>query len=289
MNDEPMRDEQMRDEFRARMRQGLASMAVRERVRERARNRAIAGGALAAVVLVTAGVFGVQAVGGNAERDQAAPPTPSPTVVETPAPTATEPAATEPAETDPPETDPAEPTPPPGFEGVAAGEPIVTGSETCDGCGDAGATGDYRAFLDVVVLCESAGAVTYNGLHWIDCTTVPAGTGVMQVALPLLSDEPDPVLEGVDGFTGELQVVPHGQPVPGDAGGASASVYYDCDGWGGGVPITVGGTVFDCSSEAGERLQLAAWGVPIPAGQLVPTLSVPEGTPGAQLRFVVER
>lgn len=289
MNDEQMRDEQMRDEFRARMRQGLASMAVRERVRERARNRAIAGGALAAVVLVTAGVFGVQALGGSAERDQAAPPTPSPTVAETPAPTATDPAETDPAHSEPGETTPAAPTPPPGFEGVAAGEPIVIGSETCDGCGDAGAGGDYRAFLDVVVLCEGVGAVTYDGLPWIDCATVPAGTGVVQVALPLLRDEPDPVFAGVDGFTGQVRVVPHGQSVMGDAGGASASVYYDCDGWGGGVPITVGDTVFDCSGDAGERLHLAAWGVPIPLGQLVPALSVPEGTPGAQLRFVVER
>ena len=82
----------MSEDFKARMRQGLSSMAVRERVRERRRNRAIAGGAVATVTAVVLGVGVWQIAGAIDPRvDQAAVPTTSvePSTTPTPAPTPT--------------------------------------------------------------------------------------------------------------------------------------------------------------------------------------------------------
>lgn len=295
MNDEfgpsgPGAAPQMDDEFKARMRRGLSTMAVRERMRERSRNRAIAGGALAAVVIATVAVFGSQALGTlQSERDQAAPPTTT-TPVETGVPT---PEPTEPVETTPP-TEPAEPTPPPGFDGVAAGEPTVTDVETCIECGDAGAAGgpQLERIYDLYLLCEGSGVVRFGGEVWVDCGDHRAGTGFVEHGVPDWYDDGDPQFTTSDDFDGQLSVVEPGAAAVGDSPGATATVWVTCSSPEG--TVAVGGVLFDCSAAVppeGETLRastLAAWGVPIEPGLFAPRIEI-----GADaivsVSYVVER
>ncbi len=299
MNDERMRhpDEGrmgeaagMDDAFRARMRQGVATMAVRERVRERARNRAIAGGALATVVVATAAIFGVQALGGAAERhDQAAPPTPTrtaapePTVSPTPQPTPTE----------------QEPTPPPGFEGVAAGEPVVTGVIPPGDAGDAGAAGgphpsQIEGYVDAYVLCEGDGRVYSGDDLWVDCGALAPGTVIVDIGTPRFREWDDPELTWSADFDGEVRVVPNGEQPEGVGVGGTATVHVECLL---APPVTIGGVRFDCegSPEAGHVTDLAAWGLPFGPDVLVPRIEVEpleDGQPGSAhgtIRFVIER
>lgn len=291
-----MSDEQhgMSDEFASRMRQGLSTMAVRERVRERSRNRAIAGGALAAVVVATVAVFGSQALGQlSPERDQAGP-----AVTQTPTTAPTEPGSTDPAPSEPAptETAPTEPTPPPGFAGVAAGEPLVVDTESCGGdCGDAGAAGNgtpVERLLDIFLLCEGSGSVSYGGAPWVDCSQHAAGSGFVQFDVVDSFEDGDPQVTASSDFDGQLSVVEAGQPPVGSGGGGTATVWVTCTGSTG--RLTVGGVLFDCSTAvapAGEIVvgsTIAAWGVPIRPGEIAPRV---EGGRSAMatVSFVVER
>ena len=68
------RGPRMSHDFEERMRRGLSTMAVRERVRERRRNRAIAGGAVAAAVVAVPGeVKGGRLVAALQRGSQGAP------------------------------------------------------------------------------------------------------------------------------------------------------------------------------------------------------------------------
>lgn len=267
---------QMDEEFKARMRRGLSTMAVRERIRERTRNRAIAGGALAAVVVATVAVFGSQALGTlQSEREQAAPPTttsPMETGVPTPEPT-------EPGETTPP-TEPAEPTAPPGLEGVAAGEPTVTDVQSCAECGDAGAAGGdpTESHFDVYLLCEGSGTVRFGGEVWADCGEQRAGTGFVEHNVADWYDDGDPRFTTSDDFDGQLSVVEPGAPATGASPGDTATVWVTCSAPEG--TVTVGGVLFDCSAAVppeGETLvssTMAAWGVPIEPGLFAPRIEI---------------
>lgn len=291
-----MNDEQqggrpgMSEEFKARMRQGLSTMAVRERVRERRRNRAIAGGALAAVVVCAVAVFGSQALGNlSSERDQAAPPTPT-------APTETaQPTAEPTAEPTPEETAPASPTPPPGFEGVAAGEPLVLDHETCvGGCGDVGAGGGppVERTFDVYLVCEGSGSVSYGGELWVDCAGQATGAGFVRLGVLDTVDDGDPQFTTSGDFNGRLAVVDAGAPPVGDGAGGTATVWVTCH-----SPydaVTVGGVLFDCGTvevpqdELLVRATMAAWGVPILPGEIAPRIEQGESST-AEVSFVVER
>ncbi|MCH1881885.1 hypothetical protein [Agrococcus sp. ARC_14] len=285
-----MNDEQMSDEFKSRMRQGLSSMAVRERMRERSRNRAIAGGALAAVVVATVAVFGAQALGGVAERDQAAPSSPTPTVVETPTPGET--TAPTPAPTESPEP---EPTAPPGLEGVAAGEPLVVGVETCaDGCGDAGAAGPepiVERIFDIYLVCEGRGTVFFGSEAWIDCSAQQVGSGFVQLDQRDVVGDGDLEFTSSEDFNGALTLVDAGQPPVGTIEGDSATVWVTCSDQS--STITVGGVAFDCSAAEApaddffRSATLAAWGVPILPGEIAPRIERDQGT--GSVSFVVER
>lgn len=296
-----MNDEQhgMSDEFASRMRQGLSTMAVRERVRERSRNRAIAGGALAAVVVATVAVLGSQALGQlGPERDQAGPavtqtPTTAPTGPTEPG--STEPAPSETAPSEPTPTDTA-PTPPPGFAGVAAGEPLVVDTESCgDGCGDAGAAGDgthVERRFDIYLLCEGSGSVSYGGAPWVDCSEHPAGSGFVQFDVIDTFEDGDPQVTASSDFDGQLSVVEAGQPPVGSGAGGTATVWVTCIGSTGSV--MVGGVLFDCSTAVAPEGEIvvgstiAAWGVPIRPGEIAPRV---EGDRSgmATVSFVVER
>ncbi len=279
MSDE--RQPGMSPDFRARMRQGVSTMAVRERVRERRRNRAVAGGAVAAVAAAVLGV-GVWQFSGvlDPRVDEAAPaPTTTPTAIEpsvTPEPTV---AATE-------TPDPG-PTPPPGFEGVAAGEPIVTASVERGESGDTGAAGGpgIERMVDVYVLCEGTGTVSFGGAVWIDCADFEAGTGWAVLGEADLVGDGDPQYTTSDDFDGQLQVVDAGVAPQGSAQAATATVYYDC-----GPSVTIGGVLFDCSDPTSID-ELAAWGVPIGAGSFAPTIAPGDDASGppSPVRWVMER
>ena len=297
--DEPRMD----DAFRARMRQGLSSMAVRERMRERRRNRAIAGGAVAAVVVATFAVVGAQALAGvGAERDQAAPAStqseaPAPTVAETPpgdAPTAqpTESAAA---------TEPAEPTPPPGLEGVAAGEPQLLDVLTCDGgCGDTGAAGGplLERTYDVYLLCGSRGTVHFGGELWVDCGELGAGAGIALFDRMDTLEDGDPQFTTSSDFDGDLVVVDAGEPPVRQSRGAegegtTATVWLTCDSLTG--TIAVGDSVIDCGgveapADGTFRGSLfAVWGVPILPGEIGPRVEVGDDAQLGSLTWVIER
>lgn len=293
MTEQQLRDEQGMDAaFRARMRQGLSTMAVRERTRERRRNRAIAGGALAAVVVATAAVFGVQALAGaDGQRDQAAPPAPT---SEAPAPTPTP----EPTPTEPPE-----PTPPPGFEGVAAGEPIVTESRAGD-VGDTGAAGGPHAsqiegYIDSYVLCEGSGQVYSGDELWVDCATLQPGTVIADIGSPQYRDWVDSELSRSADFDGTVRAVPNGEVPEGVGVGGSATVYVECLFE---PSVTIGGVRFECmepvDTGAGSTevaAEMAAWGVPFGPDELVPRIEVDAASNGSlgvargTIRFVIER
>lgn len=271
----------MSEDFKSRMRQGLSSMAVRERVRERRRNRAIASSAVAAVTAVVLGV-GVWQVAGSIDprMDQAAP-VPSITVApSTPAPPPPTSAAV------PTETTAPEPTPPPGFEGVASGVPIVTDFIDCsDGCGDAGAAGGptVERVFDVYVLCEGSGSVLYGGAEWIDCADHEPGSGWAVLDAVDVVGDGDPRYASSPDFDGQLQVVDAGAAPTGDAIGGTATVYYDC-----GSSATIGGVLFDCSDPA-IIPDLAAWGIPVEPGSFAPRIEIAPGEPRSELRWVMER
>ncbi|WP_306233264.1 hypothetical protein [Agrococcus beijingensis] len=292
--------EPMDDAFKARMRQGLSSMAVRERLRERRRNRAIAGGALAAVVVATVAVIGAQALGGGQlEQDRAQPgttQTPAPATSSTPAPTEpSTPAPTEPSTPAPSEPGPAPATPPAGFEVVAAGEPRVLDVQSCaDGCGDAGTGGGspVERTFDVYLLCEGSGSVAYGGQSWVDCSEHPAGSAFVQLDAIDTVDDGDPQFTTSTDFDGQLRVVEPGRLPAGDAGGSTATVFVTCQGTRG--TVRVAGVVFDCAAaEAAPGMvvrssTIAAWGVPIEAGALAPRIE-PDPDASVQVAYVVER
>jgi hypothetical protein len=276
MSDE--RQSAMSEEFRARMRQGLSSMAVLERRRERRRNRAIAGGSAAAVAALVVGV-GIWSVAGAElpERDQAAPTSP----VEPGA------APSDPASEPTPSASPL-PAPPTGFAGVAARQPITYASlPGCESeCGDTGAAGgplDDRVerVYDVYVVCEGQGSVSFGGERWLDCSALAPGTGYAALGLYDLVDDGDPRFTASSDFDGQLSVVDTGEPSTGSIDGATATVFVDC--YPGSLPITIGGVVFECDPTLASQ-SLAAWGVPILPGEIAPRI---EGT--WSLRFVVER
>ncbi|GEK81332.1 hypothetical protein [Agrococcus baldri] len=293
MNDERMpRGPGMDDAFKARMRQGLSTMAVRERMRERARTRAIAGGALAAVVVATAAVFGIQALGGDAERDQAAPPTP--TATETTPPEGFEPPPASEAP-EPMQTGQPGPTPPPGFEGVAAGEPQVLDAYDCGAadteCGDAGAAGgpQIERYFDAYVLCRGSGSVLYGESVWIDCTEHEPGTGWAQLRVPDVVGDGDPQFTATGDFDGELATVDAGRAPAGGTGAERVTAYLDCNGFGR-ERVTVGGTVFDCG-QGGDLVveQFGAWGVPVAPGSFAPAITVEGGEAPVIVRWLEER
>lgn len=286
-----MSDEQqpgMSEEFKARMRQGLSSMAVRERVRERRRNRGIAGGAVAAMAAAIVGVGVWQFAGALDPRvDQAAPaPTTTPASIEPsaeptpePTPTATATATPEPTETGP--------TPPPGFEGIAAGEPIITDFFDCGGgCGDAGAGGglEVERSFDVYVLCEGSGSVLYGGVEWIDCAQHEPGSGWALLGLLDFVGDGDPQYTTGAGFDGYLQVVDPGVVPTGSVENSTATVYYDC-----GPPVTIGGVRFACDGDPGIIPDFAAWGIAIERGSFAPRVEAAEGTRPSHVRWVMER
>lgn len=284
MNDEPQPG--MSEEFKARMRQGLSSMAVRERVRERRRNRAIAGGAVATVTAVVLGVGVWQIAGAIDPRvDQAAVPTTSvePSTTPTPAPTPTPTSAP----TAPTETAEPEPTPPPGFEGIAAGTPFMHDFFDCaDDCGDTGAGGSgpvVERTYDVYVVCEGAGTVSYGEAVWVDCGTLAPGSGFAELGVLDTIDDGDPQFTASSGFTGQLSVVERGAPSSGSVEGSTATVFVECSPFT--DPVTVGGTRFACDPDL-ESQSLAAWGIPILPGEIAPRI---EGVEHATIRFVVER
>lgn len=281
-------EQQMSDAFKARMRQGLSTMAVRERMRERARNRAIAGGALAAVVIAAGAVLGVQVLAGGAAHQDMAGPGTSTTAEPTapPAPGPTE--APEPTETEPTETAPAEPTPPPGFDGVAAGEPLVTSTIPLES-GDAGAGGGYdpgqvERRTDIYVLCEGTGTVSLGDEPWIDCTTLQPGTVAVHLDRPYFSDWDDDELVVSDDFDGVVREVPAGEAPAGTGTGGTATVHVICFG---DAPTVVGGVSFECSwSDDDEQARsVAAWGVPFGPDELVPRITERNGF----ITFVIER
>ncbi|MGM1030670.1 MAG: hypothetical protein ACQEWM_12500 [Actinomycetota bacterium] len=283
MSDEPQPG--MSEDFKARMRQGLSSMAVRERVRERRRNRAIASGVVAAVTAVVLGV-GVWQVAGSIDprMDQAAP-VPTSTIAPSAEPTPT-PAPTSSTAAVPTETAAPEPTPPPGFEGVASGVPIVTDFVDCSaGCGDAGAAGGptVERVFDVYVLCEGSGSVLYGGAEWIDCAEHEPGSGwAVLDAMDVVGDG-DPRYTSSPDFDGRLQVVDAGAAPTGEVVGDTATVYYDC-----GPSVTIGGVLFDCSDPA-IIPDLAAWGIPIEPGWFAPRIEFAPGEPRLPVRWVMER
>lgn len=291
--------EPMGDAFKARMRQGLSAMAVRERLRERRRNRAIAGGALAAVVVATVAVIGAQALTSvQLERDLAGPGTteaPSPTDAATATPTPTP--AVEPPSATPtvPVETPAQTGPPPGLEGVAAGVPEVLDVLSCPGgCGDTGAGGgsQIERRFDIYLVCEGRGQVRYGGQEWIDCADHPAGSGFVQLDAADTYEDGDPQLTTSDDFDGALSVVDSGGVPVGARPAERATVYVTClvvEG-----AVTVGGVVFDCAAPQapeGEFVQqstMAAWGVPILAGEIAPRIER-TSTSAVRVAFVVER
>jgi hypothetical protein len=278
----------MGDDFQARMRRGLSTMAVRERVRERRRTQAIAGGALAVIAAAVVGVGAWQLADatGDPQRDQAAPTPSVSQPADTPAPS--EPGASEPAPTDRPD-----PTAPPGLEGVAAGEPEVLDVLRCEECGDAGAAGQapvVERTFDVYLVCEADGTVDYGGQRWIDCADHPAGTGFTQLGVPDLIDDGDPRFTASDDFDGALSIVDAGAPPVGSIDGASATVSVVCHRDQGAV--TVGGVRFDCTAGwEGPGVQSviqAAWGVPIRPGEIGPRIEL-DGDALASVTYAVER
>lgn len=286
------RPPEMGDDFRGRMRQGLSSMAVRERLRERRRNRAIAGGALAAIVVATVAVIGSQALGGaQLEQDRAQPGT-----TQTPGqPPAQTPGGTDPGTSTPPVEPPVEtgaPTPPPGLEGVAAREAQLLDVATCAECGDAGSAdgAPVEGRFDVYLVCEGRGTVSFGGVLWVDCAEHPAGTGFAQLGVVDTLSDGDPQLTASSDFDGRLSRVDEGAPAVGEGEGGTATVWVTCSGQS--EPVVVGGVTFDCGAvEAPEgemvtAATFAAWGVPILPGEIAPRLT---GAVPASLSFVVER
>ena len=273
----------MSPDFRARMRQGLSTMAVRERVRERRRNRAIAGGAVAAVAAAVVGVGVWQFAGALDLRIDEAAPAPTTTMEPSAEPSA------EPPPSATPEPVPTEtaPVPPPGFEGVAAGEPIVTDFVDCrNGCGDTGAAGGpaLERSYDVYVLCEGSGSVLFGGAEWIDCADHEPGTGWALVDRSDVVGDGDPRFTATPDFDGQLQVVEPGEVPPGSVEGETATVYYDC-----GPTVTIGGVTFDCNTDPGIIPDLAAWGVPIADGSFAPMMESVGGVSRSDMRWVMER
>lgn len=278
----------MSEEFQARMRLGLSTMAVRERVRERRRNRAIAGGAVAAAVVALVAVLGGQVLAGGAgERDVAVPtqtaePTTEPTQPSLDTPTL-----------EPSETEPAEPTPPPGFEGVAAGEPDYVQSTACptNDCGDAGAAGgpSLEGQYDVYVLCEGAGQVLYGGRVWIDCAQYDAGTGWAMLGYGDFVGDGDPEFTATPDFEGRLDVLAPGAVPQGRAQAATATIYHDCSRGPG--ELRVGGTLWECRRDDYAAESVSAWGVPIAEGSYAPRFEAPDSDPRqpTMLRWVEER
>ncbi len=272
----------MSDEFKTRMRQGLSSMAVRERVRERRRNRAIAGGGVAAVAALVVGVGVWQVTGAiDPSIDQAAPPVPSMTAE----PSATPPAPTLTTATEAPEPTPA---PPPGFEGVAAGEPIVTASVEAPEGGDTGAGGGapIEREYEVYVLCEGGGSVLFDGIPFIDCEQFEAGTGWAYFGLTDVVGDGDPQYTATADFDGQLQVVDKGAMPSGTVEGATVTVYYDCMSR---EVLTIGGQRFDCGADPRRIPDLAAWGVPVAPGSFAPRIETEDAGFNGVVRWLVER
>ncbi|KAA6436281.1 hypothetical protein FQ330_02405 [Agrococcus sediminis] len=160
----------MSEEFRDRMRAGLSTMAPHERLRERRRNRAFVGGSAAAVLVIVGAVVAVQGVRGTLLQDQAAPPPPMPSVVETlmptptPAPSATpSPEPTAPAAT----LEPGTVTPPPQAtiepDPTSAPEPSVVEVPT------GGPAPQDGQLYDLAISCVSPLEI------WIDDGSVAAG------------------------------------------------------------------------------------------------------------------
>lgn len=293
MSDELPEGPRMSADFEERMRRGLSTMAVRERVRERRRSRAIAGGAVAAAVVAVAAVIGGQALAGLApERDMAAPPAPTTSATSEPVPSET----AVPAPT-PTETAPAEPTPPPGFEGIAAGEAHVTASVPLGEGGDAGAAGgpdpkQIEGYVDVYVLCEGSGQVLVGDTPWLDCARLQEGTVMLDLGRALYRDFDDPEIRGTADFTGVIRQVQRGEAPAGIGVGGTATVYVDC--WSrpstlrvGGVDVTEG-----CGTAVDGRFvtEVGAWGIPFGPDQLIPTVEVgPDDRSSGAIRLVIQR
>lgn len=273
---------EMDEAFAARMRRGLAAMPPREVARtQRIQQRA--AGALGVLAIVAVTVLGVQTLGSTGQGVEAVQ-TPSPTPSVTPAPEPAPPVA--PSGTPTPEPDP-EPTPPPGFEGVAAGVPVIT-ELSQGGFGDTGAAGGPTTFgyADVYVLCEGAGTVDVRG-SIVDCAQEAPSTVVAM--LPVAFDasvESSPSVVPDTGFTGVVRVVAPGEQPAGLGMGGVASVRVPCPSSG---PVTIGGVVFDCDQmyEGLVVRELAAWGIPYSADQLVPRVVQADGGV-TQLRFVLD-
>lgn len=273
---------EMDEAFAQRMRRGLAAMPPRELARtERLRQRA--AGVIGVLVIVAVTVLGVQTLGPGASPGMEAVPTPTPTpsVTPTPDPTPTPAPSVSPT----PEPDP-EPTPPPGFEGVAAGVPVITelGQAGIGDTGSAGGGPSVIAYADVYVLCQGTGSVDVEGVI-VDCTEEAPSTVIATLSLAYDSAiASTPAVVPDAGFTGIVRVVERGQQPAGLGIGGVASVWVSCPADG---LQSIGGVAFDCSQtyEGSYVGELAAWGIPYSAGQLVPTV-VNDGF--AQLRFVLD-
>lgn len=273
---------EMDEAFAARMRRGLAAMPPRE-IARRQRIQGRAAGALGVLAIVAVTVLGVQTLGSSGPGVEAVPtPTPTPSVAPAPEPT---PEPT-PSTTPTPEPDP-EPTPPPGFEGVAAGVPVITelGQQ---GIGDTGAAGGPTVidYADVYVLCRGAGSVDVEGFT-VDCTQEAPSTVI--ALLPLAFDAAiaaSPSVVPDAGFTGVVRIVEPGEQPVGLGIGGVASVWVSCPADG---LESIGGVAFDCD-QMYEGLyvgELAAWGIPYSADELVPTVVRASGG-FAQVRFVLD-
>lgn len=276
-------ERQMDDDFRADMRRGLRHMIVTERRRAQRRNRVIAGSALALVLgaVVAVGAYGLSRT--NPEQDRALP---APTASMQPSADATQPPHSTAAETSP--------TPPAGFEEVAAGVPHVREVRTCtDACGDQGATGSGPSdrLVDAYLLCEGRGIISRDGSAWIDCGEHASGSGFVELDVPATAAA-DSFSASAD-FDGVLEVVDAGTPPQGDAGAQYATVSVTCAGPRGAV--TVGGVDFDCAlahAPEGEFVAsatLAAWGVPIAIGELAPRIERSPLSMFVSVAFTVER
>ncbi|WP_175414212.1 hypothetical protein [Agrococcus sp. SGAir0287] len=279
MNDD--RVPQMDDEFAARMRRGLAAMAPREVARTRRIQERVAS-AVGVLVIVAVVVLGVQTFAptiGGPGVEAVPTSTPTPSVTPSPEPTPT------PTPTPTPEPEP-EPTPPPGFEGVAAGVPVIT-ELSLPGFGDTGAAGGstITAFVDVYVLCQGAGSVDVGG-YTVDCTQEAPSTVIAMLPVgfdPAVESSPSIVPDAA--FTGIVRVVARGEQPAGLGIGGVASVWVQCPSTG----TVIGGVAFDCDElyDGLHIRELAAWGIPYSADQLVPTIVLGEGG-GGLLRFVLD-
>lgn len=284
MNDET--GPEMDEAFAARMRRGLAAMPPRE-VARRQRIQGRAAGALGVLAIVAVTVLGVQTLGSSGPGVEAVPtPTPTPSVTPSPEPTPEPTPSTTPTPT--PEPDP-EPTPPPGFEGVAAGVPVVTG--LTGGLGDTGAAGSAPdTFHDVYVLCRGVGAVETFTIGAeptvVDCTAEASGTVIARLGVATYDGaRPNVVLSG--DFTGVVRVVEPGVQPGGLGVGGFATAWVDCFS----AIETVGGIDFACDYEDPSGMataEVAAWGIPYSADQLVPRIVRSDVTRGGYVRFLLD-